>query len=126
MDIILTLKVTMNQVNTKKLCLGYFYRFVSHALTLRLRNTYAYVCQALFGFCNFYATSCGFWKIGVSSLHSTLNFEQIERDFWRLYVLACCCASNQYSEITGMFFEISNQRAVRRVNFRIVSLYFYS
>ena len=44
-------------------------------LTLRRRNTYIYVFRALFGYCNFEATSCGFWKLGVSSLHSTLDFE---------------------------------------------------
>ena len=77
----------------------------SSNLTLRLRNTWIYVFQALFGFCNFKAISCGFWKLGVSSLHSTLNFEWIERDFWRLYVLVCCCAVNQYSEIIGVFSE---------------------
>ena len=72
MEIILRLKVTMNQVKTKKLCFGYFCRFVTSALTLRPRNTYI---RALFGFCNFLATSCGFWKLGVSSFSSTLNFE---------------------------------------------------
>ena len=59
----------------EKYCFGYFCRFVTSALTLRPRNTYIYVFQALFGFCNFSVTSCGFWKLGVSSFSSTLNFE---------------------------------------------------
>ena len=50
MEIILTLKATMNQVKAKKLCFGYFCRFVSRALTLRPRNTYICVFRALFGF----------------------------------------------------------------------------
>ena len=43
---------TMNQVKTKKLCFGYFYRFVTSALTLQPRSTYIYVFRALFSFCN--------------------------------------------------------------------------
>ena len=43
MDIILKLKVTMNQMKTKKLHFGYVCRFVTRALTLRPRNTYIYV-----------------------------------------------------------------------------------
>ena len=53
MEIILRLKVTMNQVKTKKLFWGYFCRFVTSALTLRPRNTHSYVFGALSGFCNF-------------------------------------------------------------------------
>ena len=34
MEIILELKVTMNQVTTKKLCFGYFCRFATRALTM--------------------------------------------------------------------------------------------
>ena len=41
------------KVKTKKFCFGYFWWFVTSALTLRLWNTYMYVFQALFGFCNF-------------------------------------------------------------------------
>ena len=36
----------------KKLCFGYFCRFETSALTLRPRNTYIYLFQVLFGFCN--------------------------------------------------------------------------
>ena len=60
MEIILRLKVAMNQVKAKKLCFGYFCRFVTRALTLRPRNTYIYVFRALCGLCSFSATSCGF------------------------------------------------------------------
>ena len=37
----------------KKTFWVFFYRFVTTILTLRPRNTYIYVFQALFGFCNF-------------------------------------------------------------------------
>ena len=50
---ILIFKVTMDQVKIEKLCFGCFCRFVTSALTLRLRSTYIYVFQALFGFFNF-------------------------------------------------------------------------
>ena len=53
MKIILELKVTSNQVKTKKLCFGYFCRFVTAALTVRLQNTFIYDFRALFQFCNF-------------------------------------------------------------------------
>ena len=43
MEIILGPKVTMNQVATRKPCFGYLCRFVTRALTLRLRNTYTHV-----------------------------------------------------------------------------------
>ena len=58
-----------------KFCFGYFCRFVTSALTRRPWNTYKYVFLALFDFCNFSATSCGFWKLGISSFPSTPNFE---------------------------------------------------
>ena len=60
MEIILRLKVTVNQVKTKKLCFGYFCRFVARVLTLRPRNTYIYVSQALFGFAIFKPLPVGF------------------------------------------------------------------
>ena len=72
MEIILTLKLTMDQVNTKKLCFGYFSKFMASALTCMLRITYIYVFKALFRFCNFLAS--GFWKLGVSSFSTTLKF----------------------------------------------------
>ena len=54
MEIFLRLKITMNEVKTKKLVFRYFCRFVICALlTLRLGNMYIYVFGALFGFCNF-------------------------------------------------------------------------
>ena len=117
MAIILGLKVTMDQVKTRKLCLGYFCRFATSALTFRPRNMYIYVFRAFFGFYNFWATSCGFWKLGVSSFSSKLNFEYIERDFWRLHVLVCCYAANQYTEITSIFFlRFQTEERVLRVN----------
>ena len=36
--------------------------------------------------------------------------------FCGLYVVDCCCAANQYSEIGSNFLRISNQRARSRVN----------
>ena len=59
--------------NNEKRCFGFFGRFVTRGLILRPRNTYIYVFQTLFGFCSFYVTSWLFWKLGVNSLHSTLN-----------------------------------------------------
>ena len=53
MKIILRLKVTINKVKTKNVCLRYFCRFVTSTLTLRPQNTYIYVFGALFGFLNF-------------------------------------------------------------------------
>ena len=74
MEIILGLKVTLNQITTEKHCFGYFGRFVTRGLTFRPQNMYIYVFQTLFGFCSFYTTSYWFWKLGLNSMHSTLNF----------------------------------------------------
>ena len=101
----------MDQLKTKNLSFQYFWRFVIIALTLRPRNTYMYVFRALFGFCNFYANSCWFWKLGAISFSYKVNCQEIEQSFWRLYVLVWCCEANQYSEITGIFVEISNRTA---------------
>ena len=60
MDIILTSKVTTNQVKTKKHCFGYFCTFVTRALTLKPRKTYIYVFGALFDFAIFKALPVGF------------------------------------------------------------------
>ena len=46
---------THGLIKDKKLCFGYFCRFVINGLTLRPRNTYTYVFRALFGFCNFFS-----------------------------------------------------------------------
>ena len=94
----------MNQVKNKKLCFWHFFEFVTSALTLRPRNRYIYVFGTLFSFCNFLVTSSGFQKAGVCSFSSTLNFEETELDFCCLVLLVCCCAGNQYSELTGSFF----------------------
>ena len=47
----------------------------NHGSSKDEKTLFIYVFQALFRFCNFKATFFGFWKLGVSSLHSTLNFE---------------------------------------------------
>ena len=57
MKISLALKVTMDQLKAKKFCFGYFYGFVTSALTDRARETYISIFQALFGFSSFLATS---------------------------------------------------------------------
>ena len=50
MQIILGFKLTMDEVNTKKVCLWYFFRFMTSGLTLRSRNTYIYTFRVLFDF----------------------------------------------------------------------------
>ena len=40
MEIILGLKVTMDQALAKRFCFGYTFRFLTHALTLRLQYVY--------------------------------------------------------------------------------------
>ena len=115
-EIFLRLKTTMNQVKTKNLGFRYFCRFGTRSLTLRLRNTYVNVFRALFGFCNFQVTCCGFRKIGVSSLNSKLNSKSIEQVFWRVNVLVCCYAANQDSEITDIFLRFQTEERVVRVN----------
>ena len=42
MEFILRKKVTMNQTTDKSGYFGYFHRFLTRALTLRLRNKYIY------------------------------------------------------------------------------------
>ena len=74
MEIILRFNVTMDKVKTKKLCFGYFCRFVTNALTLRMQNTYIYIFEALFSSCNSKTTSNRFGKLGVSSFSSTQSF----------------------------------------------------
>ena len=52
-DILLRLKVIMNQVATKKFCFEYFCEFETRSLNLRERKTCIYSFRALFGFSNF-------------------------------------------------------------------------
>ena len=66
MGALLRLKIIMTEVRRKKLGWRYFCRFATGVLTLRPKNTYIYVCEALFGSFNFQATSCGFQKLEVS------------------------------------------------------------
>ena len=54
----------------------------------------------------------------LSSLYSTLNFDEIEGDLLRLYVLVCFSAANQYSEIIANFLEIQTEEHNLRVNKR--------
>ena len=74
-EIILGLKVTMEQVKTGKFFSVCFSRFLTSALTLRPQNTDIYVFRALFGFCNFLATCCGFWMLVRTSPSATLNLK---------------------------------------------------
>ena len=67
-----------NYSQNEKTCLGYFSRFVTRTLALRLRNTYIYVFPAFFAFFTFYAISCCFQKVRVILPHSTLNFKEKE------------------------------------------------
>ena len=52
MEIILRLKVGMDQLKKKKLCCGYLCRFLTSALTLRPRMLIIYVIGTLFHFSN--------------------------------------------------------------------------
>ena len=116
MEIILGLKVTVDQVKTRKFSFGDFWRFLTSALTLNPRNPYIYVFRAMFGFGNFLGPSCEFWKLRVSSFFFTQHFEWIEWDFWRLHVLLCCWAANQDIEITSIFLRFQTKEPVLRVN----------
>ena len=49
-------------------------------------------------------------------MSSRLNFESIEGEFWRLYVLGCCCAANKYTAITDIFLRFQTEEHVLRVN----------
>ena len=40
----------------------------------------------------------------------------MEREFWRLHVLLCCCAANQYREIAGISWKFQSEEHVLRVN----------
>ena len=74
-ELFLRSKITMNQVKTKLFKFRYFCYFVTRVLTITPRNILIYVFRAMFGFCNFKATSYFIWKVGVHSLNLTLNFE---------------------------------------------------
>ena len=66
---------------------------------------------ALFGIYNFLGTSYEFLELGASVFSFALSFVKIEQDFWRVHAQVSCCVANQYSEITGNFFQVSNQRS---------------
>ena len=40
----------------------------------------------------------------------------MQRDFWRLNLLVCCCTANHYNEISGIFFRFQTEEHVLRVN----------
>ena len=44
------------------------------------------------------------------------KFRVKEPEFWRLHLLICCGAANQYSKITAIFWKISNKERFLRVN----------
>ena len=75
---------------------------ITHISTLRPQNTYSRVLSIV----QFLQFLSHVWKVGVSSLHSALNFRQKEQNFWYLHILVFCCAGNHYSNINN----ISNQR----------------
>ena len=116
MGIIWRWKLTLDQVNMKNVYFRYFWWFLTSALTLRLRNTYLYIFETVFCWYNFEATSCKFWKSEKYWLSSTLIFGEKKSDCWCMHVVLCCCAGNQYTEINGIIFEISNQRLRFAVN----------
>ena len=110
MKIILASEGTTDQVKTKDFCLWYFCRLMTTALTLRLPNTYTQVFRALFPFCNFLFTSCGFWN----RIQFILFYTKVLVHRVRFLVSRCTgflLHANWYSEIKSIFFEISNQRA---------------
>ena len=107
-EIILGSQITLNQITTREFCFGYFCKFVTHTLTLRLRNRYIYIrFLSVICFFNFYATFCFF-------LETKNKFTRLYTKFWVKLVkfvasnnvLVCCCVPNQYSKI---FSKISNQ-----------------
>ena len=97
---------------------------MSASLTLRPRKTYLYVLQALFGFCNFQATSCFVQKLRTYSFDSTRNllgslcaytlefvFPGLLRsacNYWYYlfqgnYYCYCCCCRCCYCQWWGEF-----------------------
>ena len=55
-------------------------------------------------------------KLQVTSMNCTLNFEQIERDLFRVTVLVSCCVANQYRETTDLSFTFQTKKRIQRVN----------
>ena len=73
-EINLSCKVTVDQLKSKKVCLGNFWRFLTSALTLRTQSRYVPVFQALFRFYVF-GTFCRIKKLRVSSFCFTVIFK---------------------------------------------------
>ena len=109
MKVIFVVKVTINiKTQKKNVVFGYSCRFVSRALTIRLRNTYIYVFGAFFGLPNVQDNSCCLRKVRWQLFHSTLNFDQKEPVFMPSQCTSLILRSNQYSEIIFIFSKISN------------------
>ena len=68
----ITLEWKVSMIKNRVKPFRYFCRFMSGSLTLKPRKTYDYVFRALFGFCNFQATSCFLWKLRTYWFDSTL------------------------------------------------------
>ena len=104
MEINLGVKVTINITITKKPCFDYIWRFVTHALTLRPRNTYFYGFRTFFSFFIFRQPPVVF-------RFYTKFWAKRALFFLRLNVVVCCLAANHYSEITSIFPKISYRKA---------------
>ena len=63
-EIFLALELTANQNMMKWLCFVFMSRILTCSLSFRLWITYIYVFKLLFGFFNFWASSCGFRSRG--------------------------------------------------------------
>ena len=89
----------------KKPSFRYFCWFMTRSLTLRLRKRYVYIFRALFAFS---VLSYFLFLIEARNIHLALHLivKETSPFFWRLNLLFCCCAANQYCEITGTFSKI--------------------
>ena len=110
-EIILRLQVTTVQADRKKNYLEYFCRFVISALILW--NTYIYLFQALFGFWEFLAEFCGFWKLGVRLFSATLNL-QFVKDVRVLHWEKCL----NYNQLITNIFSTQIVAAIKKIRTR--------
>ena len=72
-QIIFEWKVSMNQKNEVKSSFRLFLQIYEWFLNPQTAKDVVYVFRALFGFCNFQATSCFLQKLGKYSFDSALN-----------------------------------------------------
>ena len=100
MEVIFVVQVTMNIETPKKRCFGYSCRSVTHALTIRLRNTFIYVFRAFFGLPNVQENCCCLRKVKGQLFHSTLHSDQKETVF-----MASQCTSKPIQRIDLHFFK---------------------